>query len=72
MDSPLCAEGVPGYFPAMLRYDLMLLIAGAIRRNFTTITEHQALDMAEDVLDELEAAGLRIEKRPPAAPKQPA
>jgi ABC-type microcin C transport system duplicated ATPase subunit YejF len=44
----------------------------AIRRNFTTITEHQALDMAEDVLDELEAAGLRIEKRPPAAPKQPA
>jgi len=57
-------------FSGMLRYDLMLLIAGAIRRNFTTITEHQALDMAEDVLDDLEAAGLRIEKRPPAKPTQ--
>jgi hypothetical protein len=54
----------------MLRYDLMLLIAGAIRRKFTTITEHQALDLAEDVLDDLEAAGLRVEKRPFAAPKR--
>ena len=57
----------------MLRYDLMLLIAAAIRRNFTTITEHQALDIAEDVLDELEAAGLRIQERPFAqrSPKTP-
>jgi hypothetical protein len=45
----------------MLRYDLMLLIADAIRRNMTTVSEKQSLEIAKDVLDELEAAGLRME-----------
>jgi hypothetical protein len=54
---------------AMLRYDLMVLIAAAIRRKVTRLTESQALDTAEEVLDELEQAGLHIEKRP--AGKQP-
>ena len=53
----------------MLRYDLMVLIAAAIRRKVTRLTESQALDIAEEVLDELEQAGLHIAKRP--AGKQP-
>ena len=57
----------------MLRYDLMLLIAGTIRRNMTTVSEEEALNLAEEVLDDLEAAGLRIQERPFAQrpPKPP-
>jgi hypothetical protein len=54
----------------MVHYDLMLLIAGPIRRNLSAVSEKQAFDVVEDVLDELEAAGLRIEERPFAAPKR--
>ena len=74
ISSSLPCLRVPAYVSGMLRYDLMTLIAGAIRRNLTTINEDQALDMAEDVLDEIESAGLRIEKLSPGerGPKRPA
>ncbi|MCI0431898.1 MAG: hypothetical protein L0210_15325 [Rhodospirillales bacterium] len=50
----------------MTRTDLLNIIASAIRRNFTTASEEEALEAAEEVLSEFEIVGLKIEKRPPS------
>jgi hypothetical protein len=48
----------------MTRAELQHLIAGAIRRNITTISEAEALEAAESALRELDAAGLGIRRWP--------
>ncbi len=51
----------------MTRTDLLNIIAGAIRRNFTTASEQQALEAAEEVLREI--AGIRLRLPQPATDK---
>jgi len=44
----------------MTREELLRLIARAIRRGFTFASESQALGIADTVLRDLKAAGIRI------------
>jgi hypothetical protein len=48
------------YTNAMTREELLRLIAGAIRRGLTFASESQALAIADTVLRDLKAAGIRI------------
>jgi hypothetical protein len=49
-----------GYTGAMTREELLRLIARAIRRGLTFASESQALAIADTVLRDLKAAGIRI------------
>jgi hypothetical protein len=44
----------------MTREDLLRLIARAVRRSFTFVSEGQALGAADTVLRDLKAVGIRI------------
>jgi hypothetical protein len=54
----------------MTREDLLLLIARALRRNFTFASDHQAKAAADTVLRDFKAAGLRIFRRRSSHPRR--